>query len=256
MSKPKIPNCPCAVIMTAIPLEFQAAIRHVHSSKEVQHKSGTLYHEGIFTGKENTWRVGVALTGMGNISAGISTERAITQFDPDVMIFVGIAGGIKDVKPGDIVIAEKSYDYESGKVGSKTVFYRPHIGLSSSAIYQRAFKESLNDDWRLRIVTPRATLSPKVILKPIVTGEKVITSTDSELFTDIRVHFNDAIAVEMESGGFLTAAHMNDGIQALIVRGISDLIDNKTELDQQGYQEIAADHASAFAFEVLSKFRF
>lgn len=255
MSPQKKPNQPCAVIITAIPLEYQAVRRHLTEQNELTHK-GIIFCEGRFQGKENLWRVGLGMSGMGNITSGLITDRAIDCFNPDVMIFVGIAGGIKDVKAGDVVVADKVYNYESGKVGSETVQYRPHIGLADSSFFSRAFNETINEDWKERIFVPDENLIPKVFLKPIATGEKVITSTDSQLYKDIRAHFNDAIAVDMESGGFLTAVHFNEGVKALVIRGISDLIDNKAELDSQGFQEIAADNASAFAFEVLSKYRF
>lgn len=64
---------------------------------------------------------------------------------------------------------------------------------------------------------------------------------------------NYALAIEMESHGFLQATYRHSGMQALIVRGVSDLIDKKSEDDKQGSQQVAARHASAFAFEILAK---
>jgi transcriptional regulator with XRE-family HTH domain len=55
----------------------------------------------------------------------------------------------------------------------------------------------------------------------------------------------------MEGRGFLKAVHANPQTEALVVRGISDLIARKHVSDAQGYQAMAARHASAFAFEVL-----
>ena len=57
----------------------------------------------------------------------------------------------------------------------------------------------------------------------------------------------------MEGRGILQAVHANQQVSALIVRGISDLIDGKSKADAGCAQEIAAGHASAFAFEILAK---
>src|SRR2546425_4639065 len=57
----------------------------------------------------------------------------------------------------------------------------------------------------------------------------------------------------MEAGGVLKAIHANGNIPALVIRGISDLLDNKAAADASGSQERAAQHVSAFAFEVLAR---
>lgn len=68
----------------------------------------------------------------------------------------------------------------------------------------------------------------------------------------MRAHYGDALVVEMEGRGFLEATHANPQVSSLIVCGISDLIIDKSSVDNDIRQEIASHHASAFAFEVLA----
>jgi nucleoside phosphorylase len=68
----------------------------------------------------------------------------------------------------------------------------------------------------------------------------------------LRDNYSDALAVEMEGRGFLEATHANPQVSSLIVRGISDLINDKSAIDDHIRQQIASRHASAFAFEVLA----
>ena len=112
--------------------------------------------------------------------------------------------------------------------------------------------EARKPDWLQRLTSPSIS-SPRVFVAPIAAGEKVIASTQSSIWQFLRDNYNDAIAVEMEGRGLLEAAHANQQVSALIIRGISDLIDGKKEADAAGFQEMAAAHASAFAFEILAK---
>ena len=248
-------DIPKAVILTAIPLEYKAVCEHLVDIKEVEHEKGTLYDVGTFKGDRNTWEVSVAEVGAGNNSCGIETERAIDFFNPKVVMFVGIAGGIKDVTYGDVVVATKAYGYESGKVIKGKLLTRPDLGKSSYGILQRAMAVARKDDWKKRIKNPELKEMPIAITKPIAAGEKVIASTRSEIYNLIRNYYNDTVAVEMEGFGFYEAIDRNEGKQGLIVRGISDLLENKEETDGKGYQVIAAQNACAFAFEVLSRLK-
>jgi nucleoside phosphorylase len=251
----KDPSIPRAVILTAIPLEYKAVRAHITNLEELVHPKGNVYEKGIFTGLYHDWHIGIAEIGAGNYSCAMEAERAITYFDPEVILFVGIAGGIKDLRLGDVVAAEKAYGYESGKITAKGIQTRPDVGKSSYIIFERAKAEARRDDWKARLPAADQTKDIKIIAKPIAAGEKVVAATRSDVYKLIKSHYNDAVAVEMEGSGFFEACHANGDLQFLIVRGISDLLSKKSATDAQGFQEFAAQNASAFAFEVLSKFK-
>ncbi len=242
---------PCAVIVTALPVEYLAVRTHLMDLKEDTHPQGTIYECGNFVANGNSWEVGIVEVGAGNAGAGVEAERAIASFNPSVILFVGVAGGIKDVAIGDVVAATKVYNYESGKAKRKFE-PRPDLGLSTYNLIQRSRAESKKSDWLQRLASlPDPT--PRVFVAPIAAGEKVIASTQSSVFQFLQRNYGDAVAVEMEGRGFLQAAYANQQVWALVIRGISYLIDGKSEADRAGSQEIAARNASAFAFEILSK---
>lgn len=242
-----------AVILTALRVEYEAVRVHLKNLREEVHK-GTVYERGNFNAGEAEWEIGIAQVGAGNATAAFEAERAIDHFAPDIVLFVGVAGGIKDVALGDVVAATKVYGYESGKVAQSKFLARPDVGESGYLLVQRAMAESRKKDWLQRIRSRAQQMaSPRVFVGAIAAGEKVVASTRSTVFTLLHVNYNDALAVEMEGRGFLHATHGNGHVQALIVRGISDLLDGKSQVDALGFQEVAARHASAFAFEILAK---
>ncbi|MUG94196.1 hypothetical protein F7734_18105 [Scytonema sp. UIC 10036] len=228
---------PCAVILTAIPLEYMAVRAHLTNLQEEMHPQGTIYEQGIFAGNGKVWQVGIVEIGAGNSTAAVEAERAIAYFNPNVIFFVGVAVGIKDVALGDVVAATKIYNYSLGKIKLE---YEPKldVGLSTYNLIHRARAEARKTDWLQRLKSSTNT-SPRVFVAPIATGEMS--------------NYGDAVAVEMEGRGLLQAAYANHQVSALIVRGISNLIFHEAEADVSCFQEIAARHASAFAFEILAK---
>jgi nucleoside phosphorylase len=245
-------HAPTAVVITALELEAVAVREHLTDVNEDVHSSGTVYCVGRFADEAHEWRVAIVVAGPGNPTAAIEAERAAQHFKPAVVLLVGIAGALKDLTLGDVVAADKVYGYERGK--AETEFHsRPDIWRSTYPAIQRARTEVTSAEWQNRILGERPRSIPKAVVAPIAAGEKVVAAHNSPTFQFLRTSFSDAVAVEMEGAGFLAAAHSNIWLNALVVRGISDLIEGKASADAGGSQMRAARHAAAFAFQLLSK---
>lgn len=240
------------VIMTAIPVERKAVLAHLTDLYEDVHPSGTIYHKGVFVTEKDHWEVAVVRMGIGNIPTAQTAQQAIDYLSPKILLLVGVAGGLKDVSPGDVVAANKIYLYASGKAGVN--FYpRPEVRLSAHSLVQRAQVVAENGEWQQRIQGLPRTVLPKAYVGALAAGEQVLSSIDSEIWKLLKKNYSDALAVEMEGFGALVATHVNWGVEAIVIRGISDTIVNKSDLDKEGFQYVAACHASAFAFEMLAR---
>src|SRR5258708_21394833 len=239
------------LIPTDIRIESEVVCAHLHDMREEIHK-GTNYRRGIFSGGIYSWDVVVALTGPGGYGAAKEIEREIEFYKPDLVLFVGVAGGRKDVKHGDVVAATKVYAYESGK--ADIIFQiRPEVGRPSYRLEQRAEAEAAKKDWLRHLRGKLPNPPPSVYVGPIAAGESVNTLLDYGTEKLLQTSYNDTLAVEMEGHGFLEAVHRTDRqIEALIIRRISDLMKDKAETNALHCQEIASRHATAFPFEILA----
>ena len=242
-----------AVILTALPDEFKAVSAHLDNLRPDILRHGTRYEVGDFICVDSQWQVAYAELGPGSEGAGIETALALLKFDPHVAIFLGVAGGIKDVRIGDVVAADKVYSYESVSP-DPVIRLRPDLYHPGHRMIQCAMDVKRKGKWVNHIIKGSASKSkPNAKIGAIATGHQVIKSTDAAVFEFLRHNYNDAIAVEMEGMGFLKATSRFGLNEALVVRGVSDLIDDKAESDAKGSQAMASRHAAAFAFEILAE---
>src|SRR5437868_9257868 len=103
------------VIITALPVERVAVLEHLRDVGEEPELRGSIYRRGIFDERSEPWDVVFAEIGPGNHGAAAEAERIIAHYSPQVALFLGVAGAIKDLKHGDVVASSKVYAYESGK---------------------------------------------------------------------------------------------------------------------------------------------
>ncbi|MFF1446182.1 hypothetical protein [Streptomyces sp. NPDC058295] len=242
-------------MLTALQVEYEAVRRHLKDVREVELPLGTLLDVGRADGLD--WQVALAETGPTNTRAALVTQSAIEYFDAEAVFFVGIAGALKDdVHLGDVVVARKIYGYHGGRESEDGFSARPDAWESAYDIDQLVRSARRNKPWTFLLAEQRPAALPQVHFEPIASGDVLIGSRDSETARRIRSHYNDAVAVDMESHGVAHAARMHRSVRMLSVRGISDFADpGKAASDAAGSQRTASRHAAAFALRVLRDLR-
>lgn len=235
------------VILTPIKAEQDAIAARLTAPAEKM-VEGDRYLSGSFTGIHHTFQLINQLTGSGNETLALAADKAVRRFNPQVVLLAGIAGGVKDVSVGDIVVGTKYYGYESGKVTEDGFAARPEAGYYSQELITLARSVGGSDSWRLQAKNAH---SAKVVFGPIAAGNKVVAATHSDTYQLLKRAYNDTVALEMEAAGFGQAMRSHPAVRFLNIRSISDLLDGKSTSDAAGSQAWAAGNMAAFVFELL-----
>lgn len=244
------------LILTALELERQAVLVHLENIQQELHpEAGTSYQIGYYNTSNGKIKVIVGTTDQTNTNAGIETERALAHFSPSHAFFVGVAGGLKDVNVGDVVIGKAVFGYERGKEDENKGFLsRPQFALSSYDLERIAESYGNSSEWIERskpLVNPDFSEKISVYSGTIAAGEKVNANIDSETYQFLKQYVSNALAIEMEGLGFLEACRPYSNIKSLLLRGISDLISGKEGSDEKGSQPYASQNVSAFLFGLI-----
>ncbi|GAB2513451.1 5'-methylthioadenosine/S-adenosylhomocysteine nucleosidase family protein [Nocardia heshunensis] len=236
------------VILTALDVEQNAVLEHLVDLEVHEHDKGTLFDIGTIAGHPGH-RVAVGITGAGTTTAAALTERARAEFSPTAMMFVGVAGGLRQkLAIGDVVVATKVYSYQGGRSEDDRFLVRPRSWELSHRVDQVAHRLCRGHRWREFLPDCAGATPPDVHFGAIAVGDVLLDSTRSDLAQRLHTFYNDAVAVEMEGSGFAHAAALGDQVPAVVIRGISDHADGqKTSSDRAGGQVRAVANAAAFA---------
>lgn len=208
-------------------------------------------------------------TSAGNAKAAAETALSLA-LSPSYTFLLGVAGGFPDkVNMYDVVVADRVYDVDSAKIDENDSYIpRPDQHKATSILLSRA--KTLQDlgGWQSLLHPQTPNHDVEVWVEPIAAGSKLVASSKSEEFKRIQRDAPRAVAVENEGFGVMQAAHEANAA-ALVIRGISDLIDNRLFLDSdlpdaqqsEGAQRIrpdaakikAARHAAAFMFALIGR---
>lgn len=266
ISENHIESLPTIVILTAIQEEYDAVKLFLKEVVEVD-QDDTTYEAGIFSLYEkDIAKVVIRECGAKNMIAAQETERAIRNFKPSAIFFVGIAGSRKpnDFSLGDVIFPKEIYSYEAGKSEKDAFMARPDLASTTYTLMELAKKERRKDDWK-SLIKNGWNRSVKADLGIIASGEQIIEHYDSDIGQILSKHYNDTSAVEMEGFGFAKAAIRQgrsfSNMMIGIVRGISDIIEQPgkkkkelvTDRRPDNAKQLASDTAAAFAYWLIFK---
>lgn len=225
------PTTAIAVILTALPVEYDAVRAHLTDTEELVHPDGTRVERGRLDG--TSWNIAIAELGEGALNTAALTTRIVDWLAPEALLFVGVAGGLKDdIEIGDVVVGTKVYAIHGGKQTPEGFQARPEVWHGSHRLVQAA-RSALRDMPDVRAHR-----------KPIAVGDVVLADDKSALAAHIRHHYNDACAIEMEGSGAAHASYLKGQLDTLVIRGISDRANaDKHVADASGSQELAAKQA-------------
>ena len=196
-------------------------------------------YEGTLNGK----RMVLVLSGIGKVNAAIATAWVIHQFQPDCVINTGSAGGLgKGLKVGEVGIGERVAHHDVDVTAFGYVW--------GQVPQQPAVFES---DEQLMAVTKDAAQAfehAQVSRGLIVSGDQFVHS--SERVAEIRGHFNDVQAVEMEAAAIAQTCHQLD-TPFVVIRAVSDSADEKADISFEEFLKTAAVSSAKMVMEIVAK---
>jgi nucleoside phosphorylase len=242
------------VMLTALPEEYVAVRQRLAKGEERRARRGERYLKAAVSGVSIRWTAYVFEAGMGNASAASVIGPAVEEFDADLVVFVGIAGGLKpaDHVPGDVIIADRVYNGHSGKFATdqdgQSVFQSRPKGRDTAYPLVQLARQLARTPGRGPAGAGRR---PRITIGSIASTEAVVADQDSQIFQHIRNELNDCCAVDMETFGAYEAAHASR-IPIVAVRGISDFVEGKTASTDARWQPVAARNAADVTADLLA----
>jgi nucleoside phosphorylase len=201
--------------------------------------------------------VGTTSTSMGLTAAAITATQLILHFKPRIVIMIGIAAGTRagGKQFGDVLAADPSVDYNSGKVifenGIREFQPDPYpISLNPklrSVLHRYNGNHPVFEKIRARWLKPHPSKVTRLHVGPLGAADQVID--DESRVTEIVKNWRKLIGVEMETYGVYRAAYEAPEPKPRFVsfKSVCDFAAEKGD----SWQDYAAFTAAQFAFEFL-----
>lgn len=262
LSKKRTPDVDCAII-TAVPIEWESVYKCGLDWNQYEIEGDpTIYYLSQY---EKDGRVISMLlvqqSQMGMVSASAITSKIVTTFQPRLVCMLGITGGCKgEVEIGDIIIANESWDYGSGKIKPKeegdgfVLSPEPHQVSIPSAVreyFSADFSEMLYNirkSWNDGNGT-RQDKDIKIHIGALASGAAVVQ--DEKIVLEYILPQNrKVLGVDMETYAIYYAANNTYNTKPIFF-SIKTVCDYANRDKNDKYQQYAAYVSTHFYMEII-----
>ncbi|OPX17806.1 5'-methylthioadenosine/S-adenosylhomocysteine nucleosidase [candidate division WOR-3 bacterium 4484_100] len=189
--------------------------------------------------------------GVGKVNAALTAEILILKYQVDAIIFSGVAGGINpQLKIGDIVISERVLHHDFGQILPDQFIPGDTTGYSADTVLieiaLKAVKDVKFPEVPKKLCKEKEHL-PRVVLGRIVSGDQFISSEKKRQW--LAQTFR-ADCVEMEGSGMAQVCALNK-LPFLIIRCVSDLANEKAEIDFPAFVGYSAENSSLLLLKMI-----
>jgi adenosylhomocysteine nucleosidase len=223
-------------IIGAMEQEVSILKQAIENCQEVN-KAGCTFFSGQLNGVE----VVLLQSGIGKVAAAVGTTVLLSEYQPDVVINTGSAGGFdSSLNLGDVVISTEvrhhdadvtAFGYEMGQMAQQPAAFIADAKLMDVA--EQALAQ-MEDKHAVRGL--------------ICTGDAFVCTAERQEF--IRKHFPTVIAVEMEASAIAQTCHQFK-VPFVVVRAISDVADKESPMSFEEFLPLAAQSSSEMVFKMV-----
>jgi nucleoside phosphorylase/CheY-like chemotaxis protein len=183
---------------------------------------------------------------MGLLPAYQLSTCLMRDFRPRVLVMSGVCGGLAGAKLGDVVVADRSWDWQCGKWdASGNLQVAPDQREGSPELIALAHgAQKIVDGLFESYSGDKPATSPKILVGPMVSGSSVVSN--SEFHTIVRRQHRKTLAIDMECYATYYAVSVADEPRPMVlcVKAVSDLAD-------AGKQDAIQPYCSRLSAEVI-----
>lgn len=222
-------------ILGAMEIEIQPILEKLDNYEVIEYANNK-YYTANYNGKELV----IAYSKIGKVFSSLTATVMIEKFGVEALLFTGVAGGLQNLKVGDIIAATATVQHDV----DITAFGYPYGKIPTSEVQIPTSAKLLE---HAQIVAKDLDLDLQTGV--IATGDQFIHSAERK---DFVIKEFGAKAIEME-GGSVNLICNEMGVPSLILRSISDTADGEAPENFDEFAKMAANRSADFVMKLVAR---